>query len=60
MATNLEIVIKIKTTWVKGITIFICRYIKKKWVLNLFRRLIIVRIYANNKHVKSIRLSEII
>lgn len=54
MATNPEIKMVIKTTWVKPVSIFICKYIKKKWALRLISKWPIAYIYANGKLVSRV------
>lgn len=60
MATNLEINVTVKTTWVKPIVLFICRYVKKKWILKLLRNLTVAKVYMNGRLQAKVKLSAII
>jgi hypothetical protein len=58
MATNPELNIKIKTTWVKNASLFVCRYIKLKWLLRILARLTIAKVYCEGKLISKVKLGE--
>lgn len=53
-----EIKLEVETTWVKGVSIFICRYIKSRWLLRKLCKLTVANIYLNGKLLKKITLGE--
>lgn len=59
MAINPQIKIKVQTTWVKPVALFVCRHIKSKMVWRLLSRFTIARVYANGVLVSKIKLSEL-
>jgi hypothetical protein len=53
-----EIKVEVKATWVKGASIFVCRYIKSKWLLRQLCKLTVAKIYCNGKLSKKVTLGE--
>lgn len=47
-----EIKLEVETTWVKGVSIFICRYIKSRWLLRKLCKLTVANIYLNGKVIE--------
>lgn len=58
MAQVEDLKIEVRATWVKHITLFICRHVKKRWVLRLFLDFTIARLYVNGKSKGDITLGE--
>jgi hypothetical protein len=53
-----EIKVEVKATWVKDVSIFVCRYIKSKWLLRQLCKLTVAKIYCNGKLSKKVTLGE--
>ncbi len=63
MAKNMQeqqLGIKFKFTLVKWVALFVCRYIKSKFILNQLSKFTIVKIYCNGKIAGKITLGEIL
>lgn len=54
--TGIEV--EVKVTWVVDAAIFVCRYIKSKWLLRQLCKLTVAKIYCNGKLSKKITLGE--
>lgn len=53
-----EIKVEVKVTWVKDASIFVCRYIKSKWLLRKLCKLTVAKIYCNGKLSRKVTLGE--
>lgn len=53
-----EIKVEVKVTWVKDASIFVCRYIKSKWLLRQLCKFPVAKIYCNGKLSKKVALGE--
>lgn len=60
MAQECNIDVVVKTTWVKPVSLLICKYVKKRWVLKLVSNLTIARIYVKGRMQEKIKLSDIV
>lgn len=58
MMANITVDIKIKTTLAFSVIVFVCKYIKSKWLLSKLSNFTIAKIYCNGKRNGVIKLKD--
>ena len=60
MAKEINVEIEVKSTWIKPIFVFVCKYIRSSWLLGKLSNFTLSKIYINGKFSRNVTIKEVL